>query len=315
MKEIAEFLKKKDNYLILTHHNADVDAVASAVVLRDSLVRMGKKARVGVPESVSEVARNFLREELETDPEVRDEKIIVVDTSAPEQLEPVKIEKADVVIDHHIQGNIKSGLSYVEPEAKSCSELVYMLCGEMGTEITPEMATLLTGGIIYDTAHFRRAGPETFVLVAELLKKADRDYQKILSMLRTETDISEKIAIFKSMKRLRTYRAGEALVCITSVGSFEASVARNLLRLGADVAIVGAPKKKGLRISGRMNWALREKLNLAEIFAKTETLIGGSAGGHDVAASANGKNPENMGKALNLILREIENRFGKAKEL
>ncbi len=316
LKEIAEFLKKGNNFFVLTHHNADVDAIASALVLKGILEELGKKAKVGVPESVSEVAKKFLNEEIEINPKIGKETVVVVDTSAPEQLEPIEVRDVAVVIDHHIAGNIHSKISHIDPEAKSCSELIYQLSKELGLEIKPKMATLLIGGLIYDTAHLRRADRDTFILLAELLEKADKDYQEILQMLRTETDISERIAILKSMKRLNSYRIGDALVSFTSVGSFEASVARNLLRMGSDISIVGAPKKKGVRISGRMRWQMKEKLNLAEVFSGIENIIDGSAGGHDVAASANGKKPENMGLAFKSILSQIEDKLGeKAKEL
>ena len=316
LKEISEALKKRDNFIILTHHNADVDAIASALVLKQALESLGKKVKTGVPESVSEVARNFLTEDVEINPKINDETIVVVDTSAPEQLEPIEMGNVTVVIDHHIAGNIHAEFSHIDPEAKSCSELIYELCCELGTDITPKMATLLIGGLIYDTAHFRRAGHETFALVAELLKKSDKNYQEILEMLRTKINISEKIAILKSMKRLNSYRMGEYIVSFTTVGSFEASVARNLLRLGADIAIVGAPKKKAVRISGRMRWQMKEKLNLAEVFSSIESIIGGSAGGHDMAASANGKKPENLNIAFSEIMKQLEEKLeNKAKEL
>ena len=316
LKEIADFLKKEDDFFVLTHHNADVDAIASALVLKGLLEELGKKVKVGVAESVSEVAKKFVDEKIEIDPEIEKETVVVVDTSAPEQLEPIGIRDVAVVIDHHIAGNIHAKLSHIDPEANSCSELIYQLSKELDVEIKSGMATLLLGGLIYDTAHLRRANRDTFILVAELLEKSDKNYQEILQMLRTETDVSERIAILKSMKRLNSYRIGNVLVSFTSVGSFEASVARNLLRMGSDISIVGAPKKKGVRISGRMRWQMKEKLNLAEIFSGIEKIIDGSAGGHDVAASANGKKPENMSLAFKSILSQIEEKLGeKSKEL
>lgn len=316
LSNVAKFLRDNDNYLVLTHHNADVDAIASALVLKGLLEKIGKKARAGAAESVSEVARKFLNEKIEIDPEIRGETVVVVDTSAPEQLEPIKVNEVAVVIDHHIEGNIKADVSFVNPEANSCSELIYALSKELGIEIDGGMATLLLGGLIYDTAHFRRAKKETFLLVAELIGKADKSYEEILGMLTTEIDVSERIAVLKSMKRLNSWRIGDVLVSFTSVGSFEAAVARNVLKMGADIAVVGAPKKKALRISGRMNWKLKDRVNLAEIFKRTENVIGGTAGGHDVAASANGKKPEKMNEAFKLILKSIEEKLGeKAKEL
>ncbi|UCG95218.1 MAG: DHH family phosphoesterase [archaeon] len=316
LDKIAEGLKKKDNYIILTHHNADVDAMASALALKKILEKLGKKARTGVAESISEVARKFASEDVETNPEIRGETIVVVDTSSPEQLEPIEVKEVFAVIDHHISGNLKASFSHIEPEANSCSQLIYRLSKKLAVEIEPETARNLVAGIVYDTAHLRRADPETFRILAELLEKSDKNYQEILEILKTEIDVSEKIAVLKSMKRLKSYRLGDVLLVTTSVGSFEASVARNLLRMGADIAIVGAPKKKGLRISGRMRWQMKERVNLAQVFSKIEKTIEGSAGGHDVAASANGKNPKNMGRAFREILGHIEKKLGeKAKEL
>jgi len=316
LAKIEDELKRRNNFLILTHHNADVDAIASALVLKHLIEEIGKDAKIGVPESVSEAARNFLTEEVKIDPKIGKEEVIIVDTSALEQLEPIEVKNVFLVIDHHIPGNIKAEFSWIEPEAKSCSELIYRLSKEMNIKIDGRMATVLAGGLIYDTAHLRRADKETFRLLLELLEKADKDYQEILGMLHTNIDISERIAMLKSMTRMTSYRIGNVLISFTSVGSFEASVARNLLRMGADIAVVGAPKKKAIRISGRMRWNLKEKVNLAEIFSKIEKIIGGSAGGHDVAASANGKRPENMDKAFRFILKQLEEKLGeKAKEL
>jgi len=65
-----------------------------------------------------------------------------------------------------------------------------------------------------------------------------------------------------------------------------------------------------------MNWKLKEKINLAQVFSGIEKTIDGSAGGHDVAASANGKKPDKMGEAFREILASIEKKLGeKAKEL
>jgi len=320
LKSLTSKLDELDHFIILTHHNADVDAIASSLVLKEMLENKGKKVDVGIPESVSEVARKFLDVDVKIDPDVTEYKnIIVVDTSAPEQLKPIKIPESKnlIVIDHHIPGAlVKNSESYVNPEAKSCSEIIYQMSKEMGIELTPRTAFLLASGIIYDTAHLRNADVKTFELLVELLKVSDRSYSDILNLLWTEIDSSERIANLKALKRIKSYRIGNILLSFTSVGSFEASVARNLLRIGADIAIVAAPRKDSIRISGRMRNRLSEKFNLAEVFSGIEKIIDGSAGGHDVAASANGKNPKSINSAFKEILRLIEKKTGeKAKEI
>ena len=42
--ECAEFLKKKDRYLLLTHDNPDGDTAGSAAALCSALQRLGKTA-------------------------------------------------------------------------------------------------------------------------------------------------------------------------------------------------------------------------------------------------------------------------------
>ncbi|MCD6477989.1 MAG: DHH family phosphoesterase [Candidatus Aenigmarchaeota archaeon] len=316
LDKIKDELENVYNVIILTHHNADVDGIASAIVLKKILEKIDKVVDIGVAESISEVARKFVGdEEIKIDPDIKEyENIIVVDTSAPEQLIPIKIPNGKnlIVIDHHIPGPLtSSSKSYVDPDAKSCSEIIFQISRRMGVELTPRMGFLLASGIIYDTAHLRNADIETFETLVELLKISDKSYSEILDILKTETDISERIATLKAFNRSTSYRIGDIIISFTHVGSFEAAVARNLLKAGADIAIVAAPKKKSLRISGRMKSYLREKINLAEIFSKIEEIIDGSAGGHDVAASANGKKPGEANRAFREILKMIEKSLGK----
>ncbi|MCD6367833.1 MAG: DHH family phosphoesterase [Candidatus Aenigmarchaeota archaeon] len=316
MDSIINDIRNRDNFIILTHHNADVDAIASSLTMKEILLSMGKKVDVGVAESVSEVARKFLNENdgILIDPSVEGyDTILVVDTSSPEQLMPIEIpeSKHKIVIDHHIPGALISGSnSLVIPESTSCSEIIYELSKKLNLNLSSRSMFLLASGIVYDTAHLRNANLKTLKTLVELLERSGHEFKEILSLLSTDIDISEKIAILKSYKRMEAYRIGDVLVAFSHAGSFEASVARNLLRSGADIAIVGAPRKNLIRISGRMKHHLRNKINLAEIFSNIQNIIDGSAGGHDVAASANGKKPENMKKAFNKILRMLEEKLG-----
>lgn len=322
LESIAEELKKRDNFIILSHHNADVDAVASLLVLREILESLGKKVDVGVAESVSEVGRNFISSEdkIIIDPELdKYENIVVVDTSSPEQLEPIKIpkDKEIFVIDHHTPGKlVDTSKSYVKPEAKSCAEIIYKMIKMMDLDMSPRAAFLLAGGITYDTAHLRKGNANTFKTLAEILEISNKNFSDVLSCLRTEIDISEKIANLKALKRIKSHRIGDVLISFTYVGSFEASVARNLLRMGADISIVGSPRKNFVRISGRMKGHLKNKVDLSKIFSEVAPIVDGSGGGHDSAASLNGKRPGKMKKAFKEILKNLQKRLkGKPEKL
>lgn len=322
LESLAGELKKGNNFIILTHHNADVDAVASLLVLKEVLESLDKKVDVGVAESVSEVGRNFISKEdkIMIDPKLaKYENIVIVDTSSPEQLEPIEIPKEGkiFVIDHHSPGSLtEKSKSYVEPQAKSCAEIIYKITRILNKKISPRSAFLLAGGITYDTAHLRKANVGTFKILAKILELSNKGFEDVLSCLRTEIDISEKIANLKALKRVNSYRIADVLVSFTYVGSFEASVARNLLRLGADISIVGSPRKNFVRISGRMKRHLKNKIDLSKIFSDVGPIVGGSGGGHYSAASLNGKKPGKMKKAFKEIRKILEKKLKeKAKKL
>ena len=56
-------------------------------------------------------------------------------------------------------------------------------------------------------------------------------------------DLSEKIARLKASQRMKVYRKGDWIIATAEVSSFQASVARGFLNLGADVAIIVGEKK------------------------------------------------------------------------
>lgn len=320
-KVVAE-LKRAERIAILTHHNADLDSVCPALVLKDVLKSKGKEVLVGAAENVSKGARRITEgHDVRIDPDVRPYDLIVtIDAASPEQLAPIQLDYTKlIVIDHHQPGALaeRAAAAYVDPESRSCAQLVYKVVKELDAQVTPQMAEWLIAGIVGDTAYLRFADIEIFELLIELLKKSGRKYHEVLDMLGAEKDISERIAILKSTQRMRSYQIGDVLVVFSTVGSFEASTARSFLKLGADIAIVAVPRDGALRISGRMDWKLRPRLNLAtDIFKPCEALIGGSAGGHDAAASANGTKPENIKKIFEQMLRLLEKKLGaKAKAL
>jgi len=68
------------------------------------------------------------------------------------------IPKAQIVnIDHHATNTRFGRWNWVEPDASSVSELIYLLIRALGCQITPTIATLLYAGIYSDTQGFSLA--------------------------------------------------------------------------------------------------------------------------------------------------------------
>ncbi len=319
ISEFAEKLKavRGKKVLVLTHHNADIDATASAIALSEGLKLIGAETSTGVAESVSRAAQKLAEGfQIIIDPDCRQfDAVILVDTSVPEQLASVKNLRADFVIDHHPQGKLaEKAVCFVDANAKSSAQLVYEVLKELGTNIDGKLAGTISAGIVADTAHFRHADSEVFSIMAELTQKVK--FSDVLGLITTEeADPSGRIAALKAASRMEIYKFGKILVVLSNVVSHEAAACRGLLKLGADVAIVVAEKESETRISSRARETITEKnLDLSELFREVGIFLEGSGGGHPLAGSANGKR-KNREELKKLILRLLTKKLGQWKRL
>ena len=305
MKELANFLtgaaKGGQCILVLCHHNADPDAAASAIVLADVLKHLGAQTTAGVSENLGLLSQSLLKafgQKIAINPPLDADLVVLVDTSSLEHLgklgEQLK-QKAPklVVIDHHRPVEAMKQLAsfyFVQEEFASESELILQLVRELGVELTSEWAYLLLAGIISDTGHFRLAKDQTFEAVNSLIK-AGGDYRRVLGALKLPEDPSKRVAMLKAAQRLELRRVHGRLVVLSELGSFEGDAASMLVRIGADVAVVGSEDKGKVRLCGRARQEIPKAtgLHLGELMEELGKQFGGSGGGHAGAASMSGK--------------------------
>ena len=303
-REVLEALTKPGRALIVTHRNADLDALASAVLVSSALQALGKDHCIGFPEGVSRISRNAL-ETLGIEVSVCTGSVeapiaIAVDASNGVMLgsyyEPYKRSAERVLIDHHEPGELASlaTAKILEPEAASTSELVVEVLSNLKTRPEPKVATLGLAGIIYDSRRYAHAIPRTFSSSMKLLEWG-ADYQAALALAlpRGETgrgeahDFSERMAIVKAASRMKVERACSLIITVSHIGSFESSAARSLLRLGADVAGIVAPREPHSRVSVRVSKRAMEKgVEASWIAEYIASRLGGQGGGHKAAAMA-----------------------------
>ncbi|MBI5355788.1 MAG: hypothetical protein HZB68_05025 [Candidatus Aenigmarchaeota archaeon] len=182
------------------------------------------------------------------------------------------------------------------------------------TSKTPLPSLKWPTGILAETAYFRYGNKKTFELFAKLLESVD--YAKVQSTISSPIDQSERIARLKAAGRARIYKAGDSLVAVSEVGSFEASACRGLMSLGADIAIASCIKENEIRISSRGSNEIGKRIDLAkDVFSKIGDIVGGSGGGHPLAGSANGKNPGKQYEAMKKMLELIGEKLGPVKEI
>lgn len=310
MQNVLNELKNlRGSILILTHHNADIDAISSAIALYLGLKQLNLETKIGVAESVSKPAQKLSENfEILINPDCKKfDNVILLETSAPEQLTSIKNLRVDIIIDHHPEGKLvkQAKTSWIDEKEKSTAQMIYKLLKKLNCKINKEMAEIIIAGIVADTAHLRLADLEVFEILIELLKTGV-EYKDVLKLIETPSDESESIACLKAAKRMDVYKIGNLIIVISNVSSHEAAASRALLKIGADVAIVIAVKEKEVRISSRAKEKILDyKIDLSEIFKEIGNLIDGSGGGHNLAGSANGKNKKAIQNVIKYILKEI----------
>ncbi len=337
---IRSFLSGKETKLILTHENADPDAIGSALVLQEHF----ENVTIGAHKSLNKVASrvaSILGIEVQIDPDPTGfDKLIALDSSSPEQIgNALPGDKPLLVIDHHTpSGKWPSEAKlHIDEACRSSAEIIFrFLCFlareesfglqtpgdaiedplkeldrlsfQLGNLISRRTTLALLAGIITDTGHFRHGSAHSFRAVSALLQAHGIEAGELFSLVNEEGegDISRKIAQLKAGQRLQFQQISKRyLLGWSELGSFEGSAASKLLTSGCDVVLILAQEKKGFRVSGRAKYALTRKgLHLGKLFLKIGEKKGWAGGGHAGAAGLSGEG--NGGKeVLTRCLDEI----------
>jgi nanoRNase/pAp phosphatase (c-di-AMP/oligoRNAs hydrolase) len=291
LSSIAAELSKDGGTLVLLHGNADPDALASAFAVQSAF----PDVVIGTPGGLDRISKVLSRvigiESREDFSDVRHERILILDTSGPEQLEgDFDLSKA-MVVDHHAR-NPKwesAKLYYCDDTKSSCSEIVYELLEAAGKGIARDVAKALMYGMLTDTGYFKFSKPATLITFSELMQLHGIQMDEVMGLVDVETDISERISQLKGAQRLKYWKVGNYIVAISQGSAFEASVCKALLSLGADVVFVGSQRGDQFRISARATQAMvRKGVHLGKLLGVvgSETTNGG--GGHPGAAGLTG---------------------------
>lgn len=291
LSRIADELSKDGGTLILLHGNADPDALASGFAVQKAF----PDVTIGTPGGLDRLSKLLAAalgiETVEDVSSTKKKRILILDTSGPEQIDlEIDIPNA-IIVDHHMKNDKWSGASmyYCDDSKSSCSEIVIELLRSAKKEIPREVAISLMFGILTDTGYFKFAKPGALVTFAELMKAHDVHMDEAMGLIGVDIDISERISQLKGAQRLKYWKSGDYIVAVSQGSAFEASVCKALLGLGADVVFVGSQRGEQFRISARASPALiRKGLHLGKLLGNvgSETTNGG--GGHPGAAGITG---------------------------
>ncbi len=158
VKDASKFLKKNDNYIILTHASPDGDTLGAGYALYYGLKQLGKKVEVVCPDLIPARFSYFLSE---TDHILRkDATVIAVDVADARLLGSLQDEFGDDVdlnIDHHVSNTRFAKALLLDADASATCEIMYELLLNLKIKMTDIIAKALYTGLATDTGCFKYA--------------------------------------------------------------------------------------------------------------------------------------------------------------
>ncbi len=192
--EVIEWLRKRNNFLVLTHERPDGDAFGCLYAMVLMLEKLGKNCVAHLPTPLPARYTAFLPactsvEHMNAEPAVPVENVICLDTTdseriaAPDDLHPARTALPLCNIDHHPDNAQYGECVWTAPDTAATAEMLAMLGHDLGA-LTPAAATCCIAGIITDTGGFQYANTtaETFRITAGL-KDRGGDYEGAVDAL------------------------------------------------------------------------------------------------------------------------------------
>lgn len=198
---LRNWIGEAEKIAIVTHTNPDGDAIGSSLALALALAKLGKEARVVIPDGLPDFLRWLPGIELSTTFAYKKEKAIGIlqdadlffclDFNDPNRLNGVEehlfsSRSKKVLIDHHEDPVHFADIAIAESWRGSVGEMIYLFLRDVFEEdlLDKDVATCLYVAIMTDTGNFNYASsyPEIFHIVGELMTydlEKDRIYSQV----------------------------------------------------------------------------------------------------------------------------------------
>jgi len=181
---IREAIETKTRFVLTTHVHADGDGIGSELALYYHLKDLGKDVHILNPSPLPDIYRFLdpagtrIQEYGERHARTLGEAevLFLLDLSSVDRLGPLRSALAEnrplrICIDHHPEQGPSCDLAWIDDQAASVGELVFLLLKRCGREISPAIAEALYVAILTDTGGFRYSNvtAQTHRVAAELL--------------------------------------------------------------------------------------------------------------------------------------------------
>ncbi len=178
---VADAIRSRDRFLLVTHENPDGDALGSILALKLALV------------------------------------LVAVDCANESRIgpEPEPLAGAPLVldIDHHHDNSRFGQLNLIVPNASSTGEVLRDLFAELEVELSPEIAEALYIALVTDTGRFQysNTSAKALRLAAELVE-AGADVHRIFRGVYETVQFAKLKLLARALERAQIYDGGRLVV-------------------------------------------------------------------------------------------------------
>ena len=236
LEAIADALRGHDRFVVVTHENPDGDALGSLLATTLTLRRLGKDAvmflagEAPLPREYAFMQLDGLVRALPDDME--DRVLVAVDCAKADRIgpDPAPVDRAKLVVnvDHHHDNTRFGDVNLVVADASSTGEVLRDVIGELGVELTSDLAEPLYIALVTDTGRFQYSNttPKSLRLAAELVE-AGADIHAVFQQVYESVEFAKLKLRARALEHARVLEGGRIVVS-------------DLLR--TDFSDVGAPE-------------------------------------------------------------------------
>lgn len=288
-QQAAQWLRERDNFLLLTHVRPDGDTLGSAAALALALRGLGKRAHVAYNPGITETYAGYMTG-CYAPADFVPEHIVAVDI-ATENLLPPALEqwrgKSELCIDHHPSNEGYAQETCLDATAAACGEIIYRICKELGV-MDAQIAKQLYIAITTDCGCFvyNNTTPATHRIAAELMeygdfwKQVNRNCFQTLSL----KEIRLQNRLLESMEFYDEGTLAIGAISLADLAEFEASQGDSEELASWANKIQGVKASATLRQLEERVWKVSLRTDGSLNATQVCGLLGG--GGHAAAAGA-----------------------------
>ena len=288
-QQAAQWLRERDNFLLLTHVRPDGDTLGSAAALALALRGLGKRAHVAYNPGITETYADYMTG-CYAPADFVPEHIVAVDI-ATENLLPPALEqwrgKSELCIDHHPSNEGYAQETCLDATAAACGEIIYRICKELGV-MDAQIAKQLYIAITTDCGCFvyNNTTPATHRIAAELMeygdfwKQVNRNCFQTLSL----KEIRLQNRLLESMEFYDEGALAIGAISLADLAEFEASQGDSEELASWANKIQGVKASATLRQLEERVWKVSLRTDGSLNATQVCGLLGG--GGHAAAAGA-----------------------------